>query len=1140
MLTMDSLLADSDAVLPSWVGRLDADVLIDDVGPATFERGAAYARQNRVESVSAGEHGSLILATVRGSGVKRYQTLVRRLSADDASPFEADDWTSHCTCPVGDDCKHAVAVLLTVGERLRGATRSEVSRPERPPVPSWETRLAGLVAQEPAADQPPSLGLMIEVLPAPSWPRAANGSALASSSARVRLRPVIPGRSGRWVKTGVSWGDVEHSYGHPRLTMRERDALVPLVSASRASRPAHLYGYGDTEVHLDDIGPIGWQLLDAVAQAGVPLVSTRPSVPVWLSDDPAEPVLDLTATQTSDVGLDDCEPPLDHGNGVLAHAGVRVSGQTYSVDGGLRLLGEPVHGVVVDGSDGVVLAPLKRPLDAATTSLLRGGVVHVPTADVPRFMAGYYPVLRERLVVGSSDDSVALPQIVPPRLALSVRLEPGHETVLHWRFVYQVDGSPVVVPLRGHTDVPRQPGAEQSLLIGPDVLDKVAGLRGLVGSRRGVVPDVRLHGLDTVTFVTDVLPVLLDDAGVLVDVEGSVPDYTESVAHPVISVSTGDPNGGDPTASDTGGSTDWFDLDITVDVDSDRVPLRDLLSALALGETHLILGSGTWFRLDRPEFETLSRLVREAQSLQESDSPTLQISRWQAGLWDELVELGVVGEQSERWSRCVSGLLNLAEVPQPDPPASLRAELRPYQREGYQWLALLWDHELGGVLADDMGLGKTLQTLAVLARAHENGSLRAGTSPALIVAPTSVVATWVSEAARFCPHLKVVAVTETSRRSGRSLDEVVRDADVVVTSYALARIEDEAYRSVQWSGLVLDEAQFVKNHRAKTYQAVRRIPAPFRLALTGTPLENTLMDLWSVLSIAAPGLFPSPQRFDETYRKPIEQGRSAEQLSTLQRRIRPLMLRRTKEQVAADLPPKIEQTLSVTLNPAHRRLYDKHLQRERMRVLGLIDDMDRNRIAIFRSLTTLRRLCLDASLVDDAGGANVRSSKLDVLVEQLDGVIAEGHRALVFSQFTGFLSVLRTRLDAQGVEYCYLDGRTKDRPSRIAEFTHGSAPLFLISLRAGGFGLNLTEADYVFVLDPWWNPAAEAQAIDRTHRIGQDKTVNVYRLVATDTIEEKVVALQQRKRDLFSRVMNDDAALGAQLTADDIRGLFES
>jgi SNF2 family DNA or RNA helicase len=291
------------------------------------------------------------------------------------------------------------------------------------------------------------------------------------------------------------------------------------------------------------------------------------------------------------------------------------------------------------------------------------------------------------------------------------------------------------------------------------------------------------------------------------------------------------------------------------------------------------------------------------------------------------------------------------------------------------------------------------------------------------------------------------------------------------------------------------------------------------------------------LSITAPGLFPSPDRFREYYGRPIERGGNAELLAQLRRRIRPLMKRRTKEQVAADLPEKQEQVLEVELHPRHRRIYQTHLQRERQKVLGLLGDVNRNRFTILRSLTVLRQLSLHAGLIDDAH-SDIPCAKIDALLEQISDVVGGGHRALVFSQFTRFLRMVRGRLEAAGVECCYLDGGTQNRSAVISSFKSGAAPVFLISLKAGGFGLNLTEADYCFLLDPWWNPATEAQAVDRTHRIGQTRNVMVYRLIAADTIEEKVAALAARKADLFASVIDSDNAFGATLTADDIRALF--
>ncbi len=490
--------------------------------------------------------------------------------------------------------------------------------------------------------------------------------------------------------------------------------------------------------------------------------------------------------------------------------------------------------------------------------------------------------------------------------------------------------------------------------------------------------------------------------------------------------------------------------------------------------------------------------------------------------------------QAAAWTQQVRGLLSVDATDATEVPATLTARLRPYQVDGFRWLAFLWRSQLGGVLADDMGLGKTLQSLALICHARQADPTIA---PFVIVAPTSVVSNWAAEAARFAPGLTVVSLSDTMRRSGRALDELVAGADVVVTSYTLFRLDFAAYTEISWAGLILDEAQYVKNHQSKIYQCARRLPTRFKIAITGTPMENNLMELWSLLSITAPGLFPNPTRFRDYYAQPIEKRGDVELLGRLRRRIKPLIKRRTKEQVAADLPAKQEQVLDVELHPRHRRLYQTHLQRERQKILGLVDDINKNRFTILRSLTLLRQLSLHAGLVDDTH-RDLPSSKIDALVEQLRDVVDGGHRALVFSQFTGFLAHVRARLDAENVAYCYLDGRTRNRADVLGRFATGTVPVFLISLKAGGFGLNLTEADYCFLLDPWWNPATEAQAVDRTHRIGQTRNVMVYRLIAKDTIEEKVLALQTRKAELFASVMDDGDMFGGSLDADDIRELL--
>lgn len=510
-------------------------------------------------------------------------------------------------------------------------------------------------------------------------------------------------------------------------------------------------------------------------------------------------------------------------------------------------------------------------------------------------------------------------------------------------------------------------------------------------------------------------------------------------------------------------------------------------------------------------------------------------------------------------------------IPSCPVPTGLQAILRPYQVEGFQWLSFLYEQRLGGILADDMGLGKTVQALALLAhaieehrapseRTTERGESVEPFAPFLVVAPTSVITNWAAEAERFLPEAKVVTITETT--AGKTpLAERVAGAHLVLTSYTLLRMDEDAYtgyartlgRTVDertgeqsapegWGALLLDEAQFVKNTGTRAWSIARAMPARTKIAMTGTPIENNLMELWALLAIVADGLFPSARAFRDLYARPAESGEdpahAAATAARLRRRIRPLMLRRTKELVAAELPAKNDTRVNLPLAPGHRRIYDTHLQRERQKVLGLLEDMDKNRFTIFQSLTLLRRLALDAALIDPEAYAGVSSVKRDYLVQQLPDLLEKGHRVLVFSQFTGYLKSISARLAEEGIGHLYLDGSTRNRAEVIEAFTSGQEPVFLISLKAGGFGLNLTEADHVFIMDPWWNPAAEQQAVDRIHRIGQDKEVHVYRLVAEGTIEEKVMQLKESKAALFDAVVGEGEFASAAVTAEDVRELF--
>ncbi|MGO4130329.1 SNF2-related protein [Janibacter sp. RAF52] len=1081
----------------AWVRGLSDVAIVEATDPGSFERGVDYAESGMVQQVATLNRGRVLVARVSGSGREAYQTIVS-LRGDPADAVV--EWGARCSCPVAHDCKHAVAVVLSVRDALGGIQQVEPSRP-------WEDALASLTTEPPpeSLDQGSPVALVVERVQSPvhTWGR--------ERAPRVRVRPTRRTKAGHWAKK-YSWSELLQPNSFTAAAVREdhRSALTSLFTLHEARTGARRYSYGSGgDVHLDVLGPDVWTALRRVRDAGVALIASEAGDEVEMLDEAVEVVLDVTAVH----------------EGLLLRPSIDGAGPDA---GDLQLVGEPAHGVVWTeaGDDGerVRLARFSADLTPELGELVAGRDIVVPEADVERFVALFLPRLRERVTVISSDDSVDLPQPEPPQLYVHVRRD-GHGVLLDLGFAYTAGGHTHVVGADEQGSLPRDRRAERALLEGLEALADLPGAR--IRSQHGwrLRSPMRLHGPAAVLALTEVVPRLDDDPRCIVVVDDDVSSFEELDAEPDVSLHP---------ASDDGGS-DWLDLHVRVTVGDVEVPFEPLFAALVAGDEIMQLETGEWFRLGHPVLDDLRALIEEARALVEPEAGEVRLSRYQVDLFDELAAIADV-EVEHAWRSGVETLREIDSRPVPEAPASLQATLRPYQLEGYHWLSTLWDAGLGGVLADDMGLGKTVQTLALLARAHEAGELD---RPVLVVAPTSVVGTWASEAAKFVPDLVVRTLPHTHRRRGESVAEAVDGAHLVVTSYAVLRIDAAEFAEVGWRGVILDEAQFVKNDRSKTHQALRRLSAPFVLAVTGTPLENSLMDLWSLFALAAPGLYPRRDRFGDLYRKPIESGEQPELLDRLRRRIRPLMLRRTKEEVAIDLPPKQIQVLPVELSSTHRRIYDRHLQRERKRVLGLLDDPDANRVAILASLTRLRQLSLDPGLVDGERRGQGISAKLDVLVEHLGELAVEGHRALVFSQFTGFLAIVRERLEGEGITTSYLDGATTDRASVIDAFKQGEQTAFLISLKAGGVGLTLTEADYVFVLDPWWNPAAEAQAIDRAHRIGQDKPVMVYRLVSTGTIEDKVVELQERKRDLFQRVVDDGGELSGAITAADIRALLE-
>jgi superfamily II DNA or RNA helicase len=1106
---------------------LESSELEDQFSATTFKRGRSYARGNRVLSLEWDEDEQMLSASVVGHGAI-YDTSAYFEGEGDELAF-AD---GECTCPVGWNCKHVVAILLAATEqRRRQPARGAVSRrqvnrrarpaPARPPAPpAWDQSLQALVAarRTPAVGKP----LAVEMfLTAPGSP--------GHGQPRLMARLMRPGARGGWVNGSLDWGGLDS--WHVRDGGYREDHLAVIrelhaVYRVRDTQASHIYGYGsDRTIDLSGCeSPQLWPLLDEAARLGLPLIHAHPGLGEIAPPVPGELVLDVTRDGSGGLGV-----------AVVLRVGEVAAEDLVPV----RLIGRAGHGIVcaaradVDAGGGIEswrlrLVRLARPAaPQLERMLLSGERLAVPESEIGRFGEELCPALRHIAPVVSSDGSFTPPLVSDPALVLRAQYGPGTLVTLGWEWEYTVGDNRHRAPLGAEAaSVGFRDDAAERDRVAATVIDEpalhAAGLLDNCG-RPAAIPPAALVGFDSLHLATEVLPRLVDHPGVRVDASGDAPDYRDVGDSLTVGVST----------AEISGEQDWFDLGVTIAVNDREVPFVEVFSALARGETRMLLDDGAHFSLEDPRLASLRALIEEARTLVDSPSAPLRISRYQAGLWSELTELGIATEQAERWQRAVAPLLELDALPVHDEPAGLRAQLRPYQREGFTWLAAIWDLELGGILADDMGLGKTVQALALISHVLERSP---ATAPFLVVAPTSVAPNWAAEAARFAPGLSVDVVLDTMAKSGRTIDAVAT-ANVVVTTYTLFRLDADAYGQVPWAGLILDEAQFVKNHRGKTYRCARDLATPFKLAITGTPMENNLMELWALLSLTSPGLFPDPQRFAEHYARPIERDRDRELLARLRRRIKPLVKRRTKELVASELPPKQEQTLEVELHPRHRKLYDTHLQRERQRVLQLLDDFEHNRITILRSITRLRQMSLHPALVDARHEA-VPSAKLDTLVEQLDDVISSGHRALVFSQFTTFLGRVRDRLSGEGIACCYLDGRTRRRDKVLERFRSGQDPVFLISLKAGGVGLNLTEADYCFLLDPWWNPATEAQAIDRTHRIGQTRQVMVYRLIAHDTIEEKVRALARRKAELFSGVLDDGDLFAGAITAEDIRGLL--
>ncbi|HEX5603808.1 MAG TPA: DEAD/DEAH box helicase, partial [Pyrinomonadaceae bacterium] len=573
---------------------------------------------------------------------------------------------------------------------------------------------------------------------------------------------------------------------------------------------------------------------------------------------------------------------------------------------------------------------------------------------------------------------------------------------------------------------------------------------------------------------------------------------------------------------------DWFELHGSLNFGEDlEVKLPQLLAALRRGQKVIALGDGSFGVLPEEWLQQYGFLA----SFGATEEDHLRFQRTQTGVLDALLAARPEITCDETFARVRKEWQNFKGIKPVAAPRGFVGQLRDYQREGLGWFKFLQQFKFGGCLADDMGLGKTVQVLALLESRRNQDS-----RPSLVVVPRSLVFNWQQEAARFTPKLRVLTHTGSERVKGNAHFE---NYDLILTTYGTLRRDVIHYDEVEFDFVILDEAQAIKNANTETTKAARLLKGRQRLALSGTPIENHLGELWSLFEFLNPGMLGSSAVFQSSTngaQKPDEESRTM-----LSRALRPFILRRTKQQVAKELPAKLEQTIYCEMDELQRRQYEELRDYYRQSLLEKVSrqGINKSKIQILEALLRLRQTACHPALIAGSVDDVTPNAKLDVLLPRLSEVTEEGHKAIVFSQFTSFLAIIRKRLNDQNVVYEYLDGKTRNRGVAVERFQRDpDCKLFLISLKAGGQGLNLTAAEYVFLLDPWWNPAVEAQAIDRAHRIGQTNRVFAYRLITRDTVEEKVLALQSSKRDLADAIINADNSVLRNITGEDLRLLL--
>jgi len=1085
---------------PTPVIKFSIKDIIYMAGPATFKRGEAYFQQNRVKLVNPDPASDRVNAEVQGSERSPYQVVIyaanNMLSAD-------------CSCPVGFDCKHGVATALkwqSFLEHERRKPRPQAIQDDRSArLKLWLSRI-------------PANQLRLNTLATGShyllYTLDTDVSELAAADpqahdVRVTLQKAYLKANGEWSQFQNFVPDFYSlSWNAPAFLKDQDKAILNLLRALQHQKNFCLRGE-----------PGALALRHMLATQRLRSASTGKRV----SPGPTLTMQWQWQEHASQWQLSAMLPGISHW-------------QLISVD-------PPCY--LDDAAS--VLGEIDNPLSGAQIAYL-SVMPQVPASDMKQTAILLRQRLsRDQLPLPVEPDVVFCDTPTPSLLMVSANTEDGL-CLPALRLHFDYAGLPVFLrdaansqgimlqEYQGrHFQIQRNLRLEEQFCATLHSLQLV--MRHELGNWQDVwVPahNANQHLLTIWQQMLDVHLPALQQQGWLLTIDA---DYHLPIGDAVFDVNVSDhANDLDNNPGDNKPGL-WFDFALSLQAGAVNLPTLEAVEAWLEADTPdelLMAINGQWLRVDTRPLQTLRGLILELFNRKQLDKP-VRLPAYQAALLQDLPTLD--NRKAPLTAALLKQLQDFNGLISIDPPTGLLAQLRPYQQQGLNWLAFLQQFGFGGILADDMGLGKTLQTLALLLHLKNSGQLK---KPVLVVCPTSLTSNWLHEARRFTPQLRTCLIQGSKRKHAFSQ---IEDSDLVITTYPLLPRDVRQYAEHSFSMLILDEAQLIKNPNTRIASDVRTIKCDTRLCLSGTPLENHLGELWALMDFALPGLLGGRKTFNKQYRSAIEEQHDRDRQHELARRIAPFMLRRTKADVAQDLPPKTEIVQYVELEGKQRTLYEsiRISMEKRIRDLIAQKGMARSHIEFLDALLKLRQACIDPRLVKlDKAADIIESAKLNWLSENIPVLLDEGRHILLFSQFTEVLGLIELLLNSKQIAYAKLTGQTRHRQTVIDQFQSGEVSIFLVSLKAGGSGLNLTAADVVIHVDPWWNPAVENQATDRAYRIGQDKPVFVYKLVAANTIEERIQQLQKQKQALADSLFSDTGAVGLPVEKEALMALLAS